>query len=84
MKQFTAKLALLTALLALSTAAFAEPPRNTPGTERFGTPPQSQQQGPAAPDDKQGGQFITVKQMTEMATSWCSPSRGRWTTSALS
>ena len=68
MKQFTAKLALLTALFCIAASACAEPPRSTPGTERFGTPQPPQQQGPAAPDDKQGGQFITVKQMTEIYT----------------
>lgn len=64
MKQFTAKLALLTALLALSTAAFAEPPRSTPGTERFDTP--QQQAAPAPQKKEQSGDLITAKRMTEI------------------
>ena len=66
MKKFTAHLALLTALLCLSAAAFAEPPRKTPGTERFGPAPTQQAPAPAPQKQEARGALMTAQRMTEI------------------
>ena len=63
---FAKKLAALALLLVLGAAAFAEPPKKTPGTEHFGPAPSQQAPAPAPKKQEERGTLMTSQRMTEI------------------
>jgi len=66
---FTKKLATVALLFVLATCAFADPPRKTPGTERFGpaTAPAQNSASDAPPKEPpKSGDLMTAKKMEEI------------------